>query len=408
MNLNELKKYGTVTDRLYYILLIIIVSYDCLVSTPIVGNVVDLFGNSMDDYLSVNAVFLIFELIVNLRLLIIIPALYTIMVSMSSNRERMISLFAIMVGWLSSYQLREWNDHSILIITLLIIASYGRDFRKIAEYSILAITGVVLLSVVLCILGVLPDYVLERNGRIRHSFGMLGPTAIAGHMCAVILALIFCRDGRLNWFEHILVVVLSVLNVVLVDGRTVFLTVMLVYFGNIVYLVIKKKKIILPERVVSVTGRVLEYSYIAMFSIFFILAATFNDKAWALYQKTSFTESVGGRIAIASRFLHELQPSLFGNYMERYGYADRTFEQVGEYLFIDSSFARMYFIYGIAGLVGCVLLFTAIQKRLFKKKQIFRMFIVAVSGLLFVMQKGILEPGYNMLPLVLLADIDDT
>ncbi len=163
----------------------------------------------------------------------------------------------------------------------------------------------------------------------------------------------------------------------------------------------------MPEKVINAIGKILEYSYIVMFSMFFVLAAIFNDNALSLYQKIPFGESVGGRIAIASRFMYELQPSLFGNYMEKYGYADRSFEQVGEYLFIDSSFARMYFIYGLVVLGGCVILFTAIQKRLLKKGQIFRMFIVAASGLLFMMQKGILEPGYNIIPLLLLANIDD-
>ncbi len=243
MNLNELKKYGNAMDRMYYFFLFIIVFYDCLVSTPIVSNLVIVLGNAVDGHISLNAFVLVFEIVVNLRLLIIIPALYRVLVCMKSNKVKLLSVLSILVGWLSSYHLRYWNDYSILIITLLIIASYGRDFRMIARYSGFAIITTVMIAAVLCILGVLPDYVLERNGRIRHSFGMIGPTAIAGHMSAVILALFICRNGALNWFEHVLVAVLFVLNAFFVDGRTVSLTVMLVYIGSIVYLIVKKKRL---------------------------------------------------------------------------------------------------------------------------------------------------------------------
>ncbi len=405
MNLDEIKKYGPVSERMYYILLVAIVSYDCLVSTPIVGTLVNILGNAMDDYMPSNAVLLIFELIVNIRLIIIIPALYTILVCMRNNREKILSFLAIAIGWLSSYHLRAWNDHCIHTITLLVIASYGKDFRKITKYCILSISTVVMLAVILCLAGMLPDYVLERNGRIRHSFGMLGPTSIAGHMCAVMLAMIFFRNGSLKWYDHLFIIVFFASNLLWIDGRAVLLTGLTAYAGNLIYLVIKRKRIIVPETICTVVGRLLGYSYIVMFFVFFLLAATFNDKAWEIYKKTSFTESVGGRIAIAGRFLNELEPSLLGNYMQKYDYADQSFEQIGDYLFIDSSFARVYFIYGIIGGVYCVVLFTCIQMRLLKKRQFFRMFIIAASGLVFLMQRGILEPSYNILPLALFANL---
>ena len=65
----------------------------------------------------------------------------------------------------------------------------------------------------------------------------------------------------------------------------------------------------------------------------------------------------------------------------------------------------MYLIYGFVGLIFCLGIFTMIQHRLWKEKQGFRLFLLSIAALFFLVQRGILDPGYNIFPMLLWADL---
>ncbi|MBP5606968.1 MAG: hypothetical protein J6X66_01690 [Lachnospiraceae bacterium] len=179
--IEQLKKYKTAMDKVYYFFLAMVLFYEISTQTPLVADVVGFIGARLPQ-MSYDAAMLLFNSIMNLRLLIVIPAVYTIAVDMKTARERLSAVLLILLGWFYVFYMREWNDSAVLIIAALITASYGKDFRKIIQYYAVIICGVIGLAFILNRLGIIPEDILERDGWARHSFGMNGPTALSGHL----------------------------------------------------------------------------------------------------------------------------------------------------------------------------------------------------------------------------------
>ena len=402
--LKKLESYKRPMEQVYYVFLFINILYEALVSTPIVTYIVAWFGGKMHG-MTVEGVIFLFQGIVNLRMLIVIPAIYSIVVEMKSRREKVIAIGMLLLGWFYSFYMREYDDTYIFRTMALVVSSYGRDFRKIARYQIGIVSFVVVLSIALSVMGVIPELTLERDGKIRHSFGMLGPTALSGHICAILVTLYFLRDGVMKWYEYLMTVVLMIFNMVFVDGRTAFLVVMLVMFGSVATIILKRIKI--SQMLKSVFQWILCFSYVIVSCAYFWLVATYRNGGKELIRKIPFMSSFESRVEVPNRLLKTLSISPFGNYMKVYYAAEHTWDQVGDYNFLDSSYSRMLLIYGVVGLVFCLSLFTAIQWKLMKKKKLFGMFVVAAITLQFLMQKGIFDPGYCIFPLLLWAVIKE-
>ena len=402
--IEQLKKYKTAMDKVYYFFLAMVLFYEISTQTPLVADVVGFIGARLPQ-MSYDAAMLLFNSIMNLRLLIVIPAVYTIAVDMKTARERISAVLLILLGWFYVFYMREWNDSAVLIIAALITASYGKDFRKIIQYYAVIICGVIGLAFILNRLGIIPEDILERDGWARHSFGMNGPTALSGHLCFVLLLLCFYRNGKLLWQDYLLITILTVLNIFFVDGKVAMLAVMLAMCGSLVCSIFREMKWTIPNGLMSVWRGLLCFSYVIIGILCMIMTVTYSEENFALFNKIGFLATFEGRFRIPHQLMEELPFSLFGNYYEKYYYVMHTFDTGGEYLFIDSSYARMYLVYGITGFVLCLVLCTAMQARLLKEKMTYRMFVLAIAAVFFVVQIGILDPTYSIFLLVIWAVI---
>ena len=213
------------------------------------------------------------------------------------------------------------------------------------------------------------------------------------------------RNGILKWPDYLLIVVLSIINIVFVDGRVALIAIILATAGGLLYTIYIKSNISISDKLVRGYRLVMSFSYLIIGGAFCMAVITYRD-GLSIYRRIKFFESFEGRVEVPHRMMQELPFSVFGNYMQKYSQAEKSLVQVGQYNFLDSEYARLYFIYGLVGVVFCFSLFTAIQWRLRKEKMGFSMFIISVVALFFLVQKGILDPSYNLFPMLLWANLD--
>ena len=393
--IEQLKKYEKPMDRMYYIMLTVNLLFCTLSKTPILQSGVGVMENQAQG-MEENLFLLILRLILNLRLLIVVPAIYGIVVLMKERREKIIAAVFLILGWFYSFYMREWNEVYIFTAMALIVASYGKDFRKIGRLTMIIVGGVVTLTVILCFAGVLLDYYQIRDGRIRHSFGMFAPTATAGCVCSVLMIMIFLRNGELRWFEYLIIVVLSALNLLFVDGRVAFLSIALATGGCVYLAVYRKIGYRWPDAVVKVFRGLLCCSFLLVAGWFLLAVFTYKAGGDAFYQRYSFLSSLHSRIEVPHRLLGRLSLSVFGNYLFTYEYSEHILLKSDEYLFLDSAYARMLLSYGVVGLVLCLYVFTHIQRRLLKENRIFQMYLMSIMAVFFMIQRGIYEPESNI------------
>lgn len=404
----KLEKYKRSMDRMYCFFLAFIIVTEFFKSTPIVMNLYLLglqgFDRTMPQ-LSYETAKLIISLLMNLPLLVAIPAVYVIIAEMKTGKERVIGILFLLLGWFYSIYLRKWNDGFLFRTLLLIVASYGKDFRKIAKISIAAVASCLLVVTVLSIAGVIPAYDMERNGRVRHSFGVYAPTGYAAHLSMTILTLLFLRNGKLRWFEWIFAAVLAGINIVFIDGRVSLLTTVLACAGAAVYGIVRRSGWKIPEKIPGIFRKLLTFSYLIIAGIYLVMMLTYDYERNAFYRNVPFLSTFEGRIGVPHRLLSELGLSLFGNYLNRYWPAEYSVIQIGEYNFLDSSYARMLLIYGVVGLALTLWIFTKVQWRLMKRQQTFRMYLLAVLALDHVVERFLMDPMYHVFMLLFFATI---
>ncbi len=402
----QLKKYEKVMERMYYIMLVMNLLFYILAKTPILSSVVDVVEKKvqgMDEELFL----LLLQLVLNLRLLIVVPAIYAIVVLMKERREKIMATVLLLLGWFYSFYMREWDEVYIFTAMAVIVSSYGKDFKKIGRLAMIICSGIFTLTVVLCFAGIILDYYQIRGGRIRHSFGMFGPTATAGCVYSVLMIMIFLRNGALRWFEYLIIVILSALNLIFVDGRVAFLSIALATSGCIYLSVYRKIGFKVPEKLVRFFRGGLCCSFLLVMGWFILAVFTYNEGGDAFYQRYSFLSSLHSRIEVPHRLLGRLSVSVFGNYMNTYDYAEHMLIQGEEYLFLDSAYSRMLLSYGVVGLVLCLFIFSGIQYRLLKENQIFRMYLMSIVAVFYMIQRGIFDPASNIFITLLWAYIAD-
>ncbi|MBR1471946.1 MAG: hypothetical protein IJ600_09940, partial [Lachnospiraceae bacterium] len=242
----------------------------------------------------------------------------------------------------------------------MIVASYGKDYKKIAHVSMWLAGIVMLLTVSSYFLGILPERTLERDGMVRHSFGTLGPTNLAGHVGFIIMTYFFVKDGKVKWMAYLVVGILSVLNLLFVDGRTSFLSVFLIVVGSLIYQLWQKKKWPVPEPAMKLWKYLLAASFVICAGLFMILVFTYTTNPAVFYNRFHVLESFAGRIGNPNRIMGKTGLSLFGNYYEHYWVAGNVFKQTGNYEFLDSSYARVILMYGIVAFVLILWLLTRV------------------------------------------------
>ena len=392
---SELLKYEKAVDKMYWIFLVFILMYELLGSTPFLLYFTQWYAGLFQNT-SAELAAMLYQSMMNLRFLIIIPAIYNIIMKTQNGKEKLILSAMLLLGWYYSLRMREQNDTYIFRDMAMIVASYGKDYKKICRYAFWLAGGIMALTVSMNLLGVIPEWNLERDGAVRHSFGTLGPTNLAGHVCFAIMAYMFIKDGLLKWQAYVVIVVLSVLNLMFVDGRTAFLSVFLGTVGCIVYTVFVKKKWNLPAKADRIWRGILLVSYPVSCGIFMLMMITYNPSPEGVYNKYHILGSLEGRVANAKRIMGVTGVTPFGRYYENYWVAGNTFKNTGNYEFLDSSYARVLLMYGWVAFVLILGLLILLQCRLYKEKQTFKMYLLAVLSLHFMMEHHILEPAYNI------------
>ncbi len=400
----QLEKYRKPMDRMYWIFLVFILLYNCLSSTPLISFFTYLLQNAfsgMDPTLQ--------DLLINdiygLRYLIIIPALYTLIMDVKERKKLIIMVGMLILGWFYALYWRDQNDMLIFEIMLLLVASYQKDFKKIARISMVIASSVMILAFILWAVGFLPDYTIMRGDMVRHSFGTIYCTDLAAHWCFIILTYIFVNDGKIKWYAWAIIAGLMIFNALFLGGRMSLICVALALTGSIVKVLMEKHAFRLQDTVAQIWKYVMLISYVVLAAFYLILNFTYSDSPKWFYNSIGFLRSLGGRLNTSWRVTQVFPVSAFGNYFIQIGDGFEAREKLGFYTFLDCSYIRVYVMYGVIAFVAAIAVFTAIQYRLMKKNRLFWMFIMAIVALNCFIEHHMLDTGYNIFILLLFASL---
>ena len=403
----KLMEYQKPMERMYYVFLVIILLYDRLNTTPLITmlrNDIGLWLQDMDPAL----IDVLFSSILGLRFLIVLPAIYTICFEAKGKMTRLLLLALLALGWFYAYYWRDRNDTMVFEALLLIVASYGRDYKKIGRIAILLTVGVAGLAFGLSQMGILPDYIDERGDLLRHSFGTYHCTDLAALGCYAILLYMFLKNGLMKWYAYIVIVVLSVLNICLLGGQISLFCVALAVIGCVICSIDRRKALHVSPVAEKTWQIVLLASFVVCAAVYFVLNFTYTEEPGAFYHSIGALSGFEKRIRTSAYVTRVFPFSWFGKYFLQFGAGGGSpTVKDGLYTFLDCSYIRVYVMYGVVAFVAFLLVNTGIQCRLMKKKQTFRMFLLAIVAFHCFWEHRMIDPAFNMFLLLPFAALEE-
>lgn len=400
----KLITYRKPMEKLFYFFFALGFFYEYLTSSLLFISFQNLIL-SMLSFLPLPIVEILFYGILNLRYLIIFPAVYTVFFEVKDKRYRTILSTLLIIGW---YYALYWRNHiewPVSAALLVIVACANRDIKKIIKLAIIIGISVISISFILSQTGIIDDLVWQRPGegmRNRHAFGMNYCTNLASHVMFLIFLYMFLKRGRLNIIEYMAIILLTVINIIFVDGQIAAICVILAVAGCFFTAIVNYKKITIPAGLLKLWNIFAVSSYIVCAAAQFIWAMLYKDDPDIWYNRYY---SLQNRIYTNYLLLKAFPFSWFGTDFPQNGLG--WIEGAPTYYFwVDCSYTRLYAMYGIVAFVIFMGLLTWIVIRLMKKKNYFGMFLMAVIALDLMIEHHIIEIAYNTFLVLAFANLD--
>ncbi|MBR4543120.1 MAG: hypothetical protein IKO53_02810 [Lachnospiraceae bacterium] len=391
-------------EKMFYFFFAVNFFYDYLTSSLLFIP----FQNAILTVLSIfpmQVVEILFYGILNLRYMIVFPAIYTIFCEVKDRRQRIILSLLLFLGWFYALYWRSNIEWTVFSTLLIIVACTGRDIKKIINISLIIGVAVIILSFILSQTGVIEDLVWQRPGegmRNRHAFGMNYCTNLASHVMFLIFLYMFLKRGKLKTADYLVIILLTAINIFFVDGQISAICVILAVAGCIFTAVIRYKKINFSPVITKTWNLLAVSSYIVCAAVQFIWALLYKDDPDIWYNRYYSLEN---RIHTNYRLLKSFPFSWFGRDFIQVGLG-WTEETPDYYFWVDCSYTRLYAMYGIVAFAVFMSLLTWIVIRLMKRKNYFGMFLMTVIAFDLMIEHHIIEIAYNTFLVLAFADLD--
>lgn len=309
-----------------------------------------------------------------------------------------ILLFFSFISWRHS----QSNTQSNLILYMMVFILGAKDveFKKIVEVfykiSLIMMLGVILYS----LLGIITNLAYFTPGRpIRYALGMLYPTDMASHILFLILAKCYLVFPNIKWYHYSIFLLLALFMKVVADARlSAYTTVLLVI---IMFIAERAQK---GNKLCKILA---SFYWTATPLLAFIATVTALNFDMNNHIMRKVNDLLSGRLLLSYQAFQRYGISLFGEPVIEHGSGGikgmKMFFNQSRYFYIDSSFIRLFIIYGILMfLIFLAFMMIIAIRSTYHHSYILPaiMFVVAISCLL---EQHLLDLSFNPFLLSLLA-----
>lgn len=300
----------------------------------------------------------------------------------------------------------SWQQSKSTLILLMMVFILGaKDVNFDSIMKIYLGMGILLLGfiTIFSILDIIPNLMYTTDIRdTRFALGILYPTDYAAHVLFLILAHSYVFFKRINWKTYLSYFLIALILYKVTDARLDVYSILLV-IPMLIIAKIADKKDGIARRLMS-----LYWISVPILSFIALYATRFFDINNSIFQKVDGLLS--GRLTFGYLAFNKYGISLFGNKVVEHGLGQakgmNSFkDNLYNYLFIDSSYVRLFIIYGviIAVIVLGIMIFVSIKSWINKQYVLTGiLLIVAISCLI---EQHILEIAFNPFLLAMMANI---
>lgn len=318
-----------------------------------------------------------------------------------------ILLFGIAVVT-QKYNLEQWIPFLIgLTITIisLSVSGIGIEYlflmlaifsvstispKKLLRYSA-SVLFVALFFLAICSwLKIIPNLIFYRNNAYRQSWGTIYPLTLAGYVFYTIAAWMAIQNKTSHLKQIVIIIISAVLVLKVTAGRNDTMAILLL-LGVVIIDKLKDKN----NKIILTTLALLTW-IVCILSVFITTIVSYSSNLFTFFD-TIFNHRLGLQYTLFQFY----SPQMWGQLVPQVG-AGGTNENVGYYFYIDNSYSRLLFMYGIALSIFLMILFIIFTLKLINVKAYklaYIFLIVMISG---IAEDSFINPVVNIFLYLLL------
>ncbi len=296
--------------------------------------------------------------------------------------EKKISLSVILLVVLAATVVLCTNHIRFGAVVLVLVAMRNINADKAIKCIMFAVSVFYAVVVLLSLVGIIPDWQHTRNGTVRHALGFHYPTDTYSIYLSIVLMYIYSYRKFLNYAVLTSLAIANFVLYYLTDGRLSFVLVSFALLFAFCYKFINRFK-----RVTVLLKKLISKQFVKWFVI--ITPVIFTILAFALILIYNSNNGVGDklnsilsdRLLYASNALENYPVRFFGAEVEWVGWGSLNFIDDGAefvYNYVDISYIRMLFDYGIVASLLILLLYVLLVRDLYNNKNYVTLFIILV------------------------------
>lgn len=304
-----------------------------------------------------------------------------------------------------------WKTKSnlILVMTGLILGMGHIDFNRVIRLS-LQLNFWLLVAVIACaITGIIANLAFVADGRgTRYALGIIYPTDFAARVLYIILADVYLNYRTLIWRRYVIYAVIACVVKQVTDARLNFICMLL-----IIPVVALAKY---AEKQHQNSQQLLAVKTVASYWVLTPILTAVALFMTVLYDPANHLENkidhlLSGRLTFGHLAVDRYPISMLGQHVVEHGFGNdlSLFKQgSANYLFIDSSFVRLFVVYGIitAVIIVGIMMYISIKQSYYGNYALPA--ILLIVTLSSVVEQHLLEPTYNLWLLALIPTLNLT
>lgn len=282
-------------------------------------------------------------------------------------------------------------NNDLLLCIILIVGSYGIDFKKILKIYLLESVVLTILTTCAAIAGLIPNIINHQYGRTRYALGSIWCTDYSAKVFFMLLICLYLYSRKMRWFHWIGLLAVCSAVFAATFGKLDFICMILSIAVFFFHEMLQKRDGKLKDMWKTFLEKGAVFFTPCAAALMTILTLIYTPSN-SLLQKLN--NALSGRLGLGHRAFSDIGVTVFGQEVTWIGMGNHSNDMVPEgYNFVDCSYLNILFTFGI------ILALAAIAAHAFlaykNRKDLCFVLVIALISLNCIVAHHFMEFSYN-------------
>ena len=317
-----------------------------------------------------------------------------------SKKELFVISILILLGMITW---RMAHELQLLIIVPFVVGAKNVNFKDIITWYVYLNVILLLTMAIFSLLGIIPNLIYRAAPRPpRYSLGLIYTSSLATHYFYLVLAYCYLIFSNLRWTDYLLIIIGDVIFMMITNTKLDFIATLIV----IPVMFIAQRAF----RGHKLSEILASFWWIAVpiTSSIIIFASYFYDGSNHIMKAVD--DLTSGRLGLGHRALTNYDINILGQTIVEHTYGGskglklaNQLNGVSHYFFIDSSYIRMFLLWGLLAFILIIVYMTYIAMRSIFRRTFVLAAIILIASLNFMFEPDIIKIIYDPFLLALFA-----